>query len=347
MEREQQRPDDEGSGQQDRVPSAVPWFRRLRTVVPVIAVLVGLTGVGVWRWTNDPDRRLGPDPTVDGVECGLGLAPASILSLDGETGALRWSRLVGAGDAPGPNELALAAGTVAVSTEGGVVQGLTVNEGTHRWCAEGEIVSGSGDRLFTVRDDAVVELDADSGAMEPVAPDVLPTLLERQAGPMAVRGESLAYPGQGLTITASDRATGEDLWSREVPGYQFVATHDLVIVNDQTNGTFTMSSAPGDLADHFTVSAYDLATGEDAWSIQVPRFGELFLAGEHILLKGWDDGEVRALDAETGRVLWAVEHDHPGRTGRYSEPGELTAVATDSRTGDLFVLLVSSRPYRG
>lgn len=322
-------------------------LRRPRVAVPVLVVLVALAGTAAWRWRTDPDRRLGPDPTVEGIQCGLGQPPGSVLSLDGDTGALRWSRLVGDGES-WPDGLAMADGTLAVFADGMPIQGLAALDGAHRWCGEGDVVSSVDDRLFTIHGDTFVELDAATGETEPIAPDVLPTLLEQAADPIAVRSEPVEYGRQGLTITATDRATGTDLWTREVPGYEMVTTDDLVLVNDQTNGTYTsISSSPGDpRPDLFSVTAYRLMTGDEAWSVRLPRFGGLYLAGDRAYVIGWDDHTVRAIDTATGQILWAKEHDHPARTGRYSEPGDLMAVAVDPETGDVFVLLLSIPPYR-
>lgn len=78
----------------------------------------------------------------------------------------------------------------------------------------------------------------------------------------------------------------------------------------------------------------------------MPRFGSLFLAGDQVIVQGWDDGEVRAIESETGMVLWSVEHDHPGRTGRFSESGQVVAATEDPESGDILVLVVSDPPYR-
>ena len=321
--------------------------RRSRLLVGAVVLFV-LAGAVVWWQTSRPERRLGPEPTVSGDECGLGHAPAAIVALDGQSGALRWSRLVSGADGFWPSGLAVADGTVAVFGESGDVQALSSSDGAPRWCGTGQVVSSVDDRFFTIRDGKTVEIDPRTGSTEPVASDMLANLLEQAAGPIAVRSDTTGWPRAGLTVTASDRSNDHLLWSQDLAGYALVSTDKVVILNDQTNGTFQVqpSEPGGPRADHFSVTAYELATGKQEWTAEVPRFGGLFVAGNRVFVKGWTDDTIRALDADTGELLWAVEQDNPGRTTRYSEPGELTAVAEDPRTGDVFALLVSSPPYR-
>lgn len=327
-------------------PRRVPRIQRRFLVVGTVVAVAMVVGATVWWHGHRPERRLGPAPTVTGDACGLGHPPGAVVALDGETGALRWSRLVG--DARGwrPTGLALADGTLAVSGESGIVQGLASRDGSSRWCARGKVVSSVDDRLFTVHDDEIVELDTGTGTTGTVAPEVLPRLLERAAGPIAVRTSTGGFPQQALIVTASDRVTNHDLWTRTLPGYATVTTDDLVILNDQTNGTFEMDEWGASEDDRYRVTAYDLTTGDEAWSVPLPPFGGLFLAEDRLYAKVWSDDTVRAIDAQTGRVLWKVELDNPGRTSTYSERGDLTAVAVDPASGDVFVLLVSEKPYR-
>lgn len=313
-------------------------------VLGAVALLL-LGGAARWWWQeHGPERRLGPAPTVSGTECGLGHQPGAVVALDGKTGALRWSRLVSDSRGFRPTGLALADETLAVFGESGQVQGLALSDGSSRWCARGQMVSSVDDRLFTIHGDDTVELDPGTGETGTIAPGVLPSLLERAAGPIAVRSTQGGYPQQALIVTASDRATNRDLWTRNLPGYALVTTDDLVILNDQTNGTFEMESFGGPRPEHFTVTAYHLTTGDQAWSVELPIFGNIFVAGDRVFVMGAD--RIRALDAHTGRLLWEVEQDNPGRTTRYSERGDLMAVAVDPHTGTVFALLASEPPYR-
>lgn len=319
--------------------------RRFFVVGTVVAVAMGV-GATFWWHGHRPERRLGPAPTVTGDACGLGHPPGAVVALDGETGAVRWSRLVG--DARGwrPTGLALADGTLAVVGESGIVQGLATRDGASRWCARGKVVSSADDRLFTIHGDEIVELDTGTGTRATVAPEVLPRLLEQAAGPIAVRTSTGEFPQQALIVTASDRATNRDLWTRNLPGYAAVTTDDLVILNDQTDGTFEMDEWGASQDDQYRVTAYDITTGDQAWSVPLAPFGALFLAEDRLYAKAWSDDTLRSLDAHTGRVRWKVELDNPGRTSTYSERGDLTAVAADPASGDVFVLLVSEKPYR-
>jgi outer membrane protein assembly factor BamB len=247
-----------------------------------------------------------------------------------------------------PAGLALADGSLVVFTGDGRIQALDAADGAHRWCADGGLVTGVSDRLFTIRNGATVELDAVSGRATTVDLTVLTDLLEAAADPIAVGGESMPQRGdgilQGRALTATDRASGALLWERDVPGYQVVTTADLVIVNDQTNGEFLLSGAAFDPS---TLAAYDIATGRPAWTRELPHYDALYLAGpDRAIVQHWREGTVRLVDTTDGTTVWEVPHDNPGRSRLYSDRGILTAVAADPATDTIYLLLVSNRPYR-
>lgn len=339
-------PLDRGRGQAEaqRVATKRLAFRR-GPIIALAIVLAAAMGTVTWRRVHDPDRRVGPAPTVVGTECGLGQPPDAVLAVDGDTGRLRWSRLVGDMDDYWPTGVAVARGSVAVYSEQGRIQALAIEDGTSRWCSEGGVVAAVYDRMFTIDGDRqTVELDATTGRTKLVEAAVLTDLLESAAGPIAVQEKPVDRAVQARTLTVTDRASGQILWTKQVPGYQLVTTDSLVLVNDQTNGTSRVGSL--DIPDEFTVTAYRLDDGQRAWSRRFPRFGELMLAGDQVYLQGWPDRTIRAIDPDTGKVIWSTRHDNPGQTVRYSEPGDLTAVASDPSTGDVFLLLKSRRPYR-
>ena len=317
------------------------------SAIVVVVVVVVVPATLTWRRATDPSRRLGPAPTIVGQQCGLGKPPAALLALDGQSGRLLWSRLVGNLDRYQPTGVAVAAGTVVVHGEKGPIWGLSTSDGSHRWCASGGVVAAVDDRMFTIDGrGSTVELDTVSGTATQVSPDVLASLLEAEAGPIAVSGESAGWSQHARNLRAVDRATGETLWSRRVPGYAQITTASMVLVNDQSNGTGQLLSGEEGLPEEGTVTAYRLDTGERAWSERFPWFGGLFLTGERVYLQGWSDRTIRAVDPRTGHLSWAREHDNPGRTVRYRDVGAMTGVATDPATGHVFVLLVSSRPHR-
>lgn len=318
---------------------------RIRRVVFGAIALVLLAGaVFGYRWWRDPERRLGPGATVSGLECGLGRPPDALLAIDGKSGALKWSRLVGGvGPEAQADGLAAANGTVAVVTTSEDILAVSATDGSRRWCGEGSVVSAVGDRLFTIQGKKTVELDAGSGAVRPIAADVLPTLLEAAADDIAVTKAPGYSDRHEITLTATDRRTGTDRWTKRVPGYEFVTTHDMVIVNDQS---LLRSEVRSSDSGYGVATAYQLATGKRAWSTPLLWFGNFHLAGSRLILKGPGPDGITAIDVETGRVLWQTAHPNPGRTVRFSERGWITGVASDASTGDLFVLLRSEEPYR-
>lgn len=330
----------------------------LRSRLAIAVGLLGLVAVALlwYRWYDDPDRRLGPAPTVAAGECGFGNPPGAVLAVDARSGALRWSRLVTPMEGDGadtPTGLALAGGTLAVFTGDGRIEALDAADGSHRWCTTGGLVSGVDDRLFTIRGEDTVELDPATGQATTVDLTVLTSLLEAAADPIAVGTESVAElrgVHQALALTATDRSSGAVRWTREVSGYEVVTTSDLVLVNDQTGGDFRFDSSYGggvDVDDDFRVAAYALETGQPAWTLDLPSHGGVFLAGaDRAAVKTWPDDTVRLIDTRSGELVWSVRHDNPGRTRLYSEQAFLSAVAPDPATDTIYLLLVSSWPHR-
>lgn len=319
--------------------------RRRAALIAVLVVAIIVGAVATYRWAFDPDRQLGPAPTAVGTECGLGRGGGggAILALDGRTGALRWSRLVD-NDDEWARGITAAAGTVAIVTSKDRTMGLSASDGSHRWCGEGTVVSSVDDRMFTIQGKTTVELDPKRGTSQPVAPDVLPNLLEDAADRISVRNDPNLIqdapgkkPLQSVTLMATDRRAGTTLWSKRVPGYEFVTTKDLVIVNDQTSGTFILSSdAPPKTA---TVTAYRLATGEQSWSVRMPTIESLFLVGDTLIMGGSGRHGIMARDARTGRLLWDESHDSPGRTVGNSGDAYAVGAAIDDASGTVFLLV--------
>ena len=346
--------DDEAPGDEVReVPEERTRRRGASPVVVVVLVGVALVGGAVlaYRWWTDPYRTPAPPPTVTGDECGFSNPPGAVLAVDARTGDLRWSRLVTPMDGDWADTqagLALADGSLVVFTGDGRIQALDAADGAHRWCADGGLVTGVSDRLFTIRDGDTVELDPTSGRASTVDLTVLTDLLEAAADPIAIGSESMPQREdgvhQGRALTATDRASGAVLWERDVPGYEVVTTADLVIVNDQTNGAFRFA---GDINESATLAAYDIDDGQQAWSRELPHFGTLFLAGPNrAVVQHWRTGTVRLVDTTDGTTVWVAPHDNPGRSRLYSERGGLTAVAADPITDTIYLLLVSSQPRR-
>ncbi|MEO6627794.1 MAG: PQQ-binding-like beta-propeller repeat protein [Aquihabitans sp.] len=308
-----------------------------------MALLVIAGGAWGYRWWRNPDRRLGPAPTVQGNECGLGHAPGAVLALDSKTGALKWSRLVGSPDGyrSQPEGLAAADGTVAINTRAGEILAVSAADGSHRWCGRGSVVSAVDERLFTIHGKTIVELDPWSGALHEVKADVLPTLLEAAAADIAVRSE-LDNPSKGqtqpMTLTATERRTGRVIWSKRTIGDEMVTTSELAIVNNRAGAWFPV---PPGSPDHAVATAFDITTGKRVWSVGLPDFGYLHLAGGLLVTEGPGGDDITAIDARTGRVMWQARHPNPGRSVRFASHGELLGVAADTTTGDLFVLVRS------
>lgn len=319
----------------------------LLAAVAVVLVAGAASPALLRRWRErDPNRRLGPAPTVVGDECGVGHPPGALLAVDAATGDLRWSRMVGGGTSgwDRPTGLAVADGTVAV-TVGDQIAGFAASDGSHRWCAGGPVVTGVDDRLFTVQDGDTVELDPHRGRATAGRAQVLAGLLEDAAGDVTVDEQRAPYPRHAVALWAHDRGGTELWWRAEVPGFDVTVADPVVLVVDQSGGTGDLDSRPGHFPTHVLVTAYELSTGDRAWSVRVPFTSDLVLAGDRFLTHSGVD-RIMVRDVGTGRLVWDRPHDNPGRTQRFSEPATVVAAAADPASSTLFVLLASEEPYR-
>jgi len=106
-------------------------------------------------------------------------------------------------------------------------------------------------------------------------------------------------------------------------------------------GNATSSAAVGDSAvyvvhmeygypkNRFSITAFDIATGVEAWSFSDVRSCELLgfcsspLVSDSVVFVGWGEGKVYALDAWTGAVLWQDSLDGDIMASPTAENGKL------------------------
>ncbi|MEV7774620.1 PQQ-binding-like beta-propeller repeat protein [Kitasatospora sp. NPDC086791] len=240
----------------------------------------------------------------------------SVRSLDPRTGAVRWSRVVGAAapvngsdgsdglggwqlDNSGGWPLASGDGVVCVVSTGGV-HVLDAVSGEVRWEAplpewdesawqQEPVVGGGG--VFTAYGTSLRCHDATSGALRWSSdPGV--------SGALALAGDTVFAAARYGGVLAFDARGGERRWAQDA----VAAVGDAPVVHRGV--VHVRQTDPG--AASSTVFALDAATGRVLWQRgRLPVAGPLSVADQAVcLLSG---GRLTALDARTGDSLWTVE----------------------------------------
>lgn len=129
-------------------------------------------------------------------------------------------------------------------------------------------------------------------------------------------------------VLALGATTGEEAWRVDVPGAVTSApavAGDLVIAVAQDREAGTVAAV-----------AVDAATGEERWRFTTPPASPAATAaavGEETVFVGMGDGQVHALDLETGAERWATR----ARAVVLGVPLYFTAVQTPAVPGDAVV----------
>ncbi len=186
-----------------------------------------------------------------------------------------------------------------------------------KWKHEMPAWSGSspvvwGDRIFV-----------NSPSKEEVQPAAEPAPVAgkgRRGGPGGGRGPATSGPGgQELLLLCLDRATGKELWRKEIDrGNQIRMKHNSSSPSPVTDGKHVWV-----VSGNGVIRCYDFA-GNEKWTLDVPgKFGKfghnhgygsspLLLDGKLIVevlhgMKTDDPSYLLALNASDGSVLWRVE----------------------------------------
>jgi len=176
----------------------------------------------------------------------------------------------------------------------------------------------------------------DASAAETLGPD--PRRLWRFRAARAVRGAPaigetiLAVGGTDRSITLLDRASGEQLWSRDLKG----TIHAGPLLDGDRLYVGTQQTPEG------RVYALRLADGKAAWNVGTGGVeAPLALAGD-ALFAGTEDGTLYRLDRHRGRVVWRRRLAGAVRAGPVpTDHGVAVATTADtvylieSETGDV------------
>ncbi|MEU9043023.1 MULTISPECIES: PQQ-binding-like beta-propeller repeat protein [unclassified Kitasatospora] len=309
--------------QNEPSPSATPpridRRRLLLSAAGGLGALAVAGGIGWWARRDDVrGPRLWSSPGMGGrvvlpagEQQGLFASgyDGSVRSLDPRTGAVRWSRVVGAAapvdhlgvwqlDTSGGWRLAAGDGVVCVVSTSGV-HVLDAASGELRWEAalpdwaedawDQDPVVGGG-RVFAAHGSSLRCYDAATGAVrwssDPGA-----------SGVLALAGDTVYAAGRYGGLFAFDAGTGERRWAQDaVGGLGDRPVVDRGAVYVKQNGPVQNSAA---------VFALDAATGQVRWQRgRLPVAGPLSVADRTVCLLGGN--RLTVLDADTGDTRWTA-----------------------------------------
>jgi outer membrane protein assembly factor BamB len=321
---------------------------------------------GSERWS----RRVGHRTSAaqhDGVIAAVG-KDGGLLGIDAATGATRWCRELVSGSGVFTEPLVVVAdGTFVVMRKGRLTS--VTSSGEVRWersfgtsdshdraieVAAGEaqlflLLGGPtvyvlGIPTVRVGEDrepvppVIVAVDAATGEVDPRAPHPF----EGRPGPGGLIHESTRVLDRQETRIGIAGPSGEERWSKVVPGFSVMRAEEMVIVIDQTGGTGVVPDTLG--RPDSNITAYAVLNGSKRWNLGVPGTPQrVFDAGSGRVVVA-DEAEVIAIDLSSGTKAWSSDVGSPGMNQRYSEPGNYTWF--DHADGAIVGLIVAAEPYR-
>ena len=285
---------------------------RLAIVVLCAATLAGCSTIKGWFDGKDKDRSAEPSELTE-------FAPSATVNQIWSAEAGKGEQLLGLRQGP-----AIADGRVyAAAVEGGV-RAFDLQTGATVWTYDSDLPlsggPGAGDGMVAVGslEGDVIALDAATGA-EKWRAEVVNEVI---AAPAVGQGMVIVHSNDGR-VTAFDAATGERswFWNREMP---------LLTVR----GNDAPSLGPGYVFvgnDDGTVTALALADGRELWSqviaepdgrTELERMADVdgtpTLDGA-ILYATSFKRQTLAIEAPSGRPIWAHDSGGPGRVGIASD----------------------------
>lgn len=324
-------------------------------------VVVAAGAVAVWAATAD-------DPVATGRsgDACTGPGSAGLVGFDEETGAVRWTNVVGdsvsrvwAGSAP-------VDGTahVVVVGEDASVRTVVAATGAVDRCPDASKPRTEDLPVATTVDaSGATARDRTAGAVDVVEVDGTRRwlvdgrqLVGASAGGVVVRSDidrgAIEHDccdgsSPSFSLELLDLEDGHVRWSEEVLGIQAVVTDDHVLVLDQFDGA-PRTSGPSASAppQRGRVTAYSLVDGREVWHARLPGvLGELYAAdGTVYVPNGRGEPTLTAIDEQTGRTRWSAPLPEPGRGGDATEYGGTSGLAVAD--GVVAVVVQSTEPYR-
>ena len=237
---------------------------------PAVDVERGLVYVGVANPAPFPGTPEHPNGTS---RPGDNLYTNSLVALDLATGALAWFHQVTPHDIFDRDqvhaqivELADGADVVVSSGKSGVVVGLDPDDGTVRW--EAEVGVHDNDDLTQLDGPTTIAPGTYGGVLTPPASQDGVVYLPVVNAPAEVRPDATAYFGAEMgqldgEVVAISAASGDVLWSTEVPGDPLggaTVVNDLVLTTLLDGTLVAMDRATGEI-----LHTMDLGAGTNGW----------------------------------------------------------------------------------
>ena len=329
-----------------------------RDTVLGIGIIVGVVAVLVVGWQLIGDDSLPEASGREGDACEA-TGPVGLVGVDADTGAERWTNVVG-GDlanlwTPGPDGDVTSGDSDEVFAigEGQRVRRVDAANGAVAECTSIDgLAPEEVGRPVPVDATGALARDRTTSAVEVVEADGTSrwvrdgrVLVAASAGGVATQTNLEYREGPPrLALEVLDPATGELRWAKDVPGLSGVATSTHLLVVDQFGGTEgDLVGPPNQVA---RITAYDLVDGDEAWHVDAAGTPEVVYADAGlVLIPGFDAGPVlTVVDDATGEVRWRRTLSAPGRGGDETEPAVVVGGAV---AGDVIAVAVqSTSPHR-
>ncbi len=214
-----------------------------------------------------------------------------------------------AGEASGGG-LAVAGGTLYVTSGYGELVALDVKTGQKRWVQRLEAVATGapavrGGMVYVVsRDSRAWALDARDGRIRWELPGVPAAAVMAGGAAPAVTDQFAILPFGSGEVTAAFRKGGMRMWGAPVAGARRGRAYASVI--DITGDPVVIGKVVYAANAAGRVVALDLASGERIWTAREGAYGPVWPTGGSVFLISDEDQLVR-LDAKTGVRIWAVD----------------------------------------
>ena len=326
---------------------------RRGVVVAGLLVVVALAGTAVVLLVKVA-RPVPPAHGKRGDACRAS-GPSGVVGLDVATGTVRWTNVVGS-EATGmwtPKSQPSGRGAHFLEADGrGRARTISVDTGAVTACRKAGTVPIADLPKTTVVDrSGATALDRAAPATEVLEPGGRVRwraegrhLVGSSPGGVVVRTDQpdeCCTSTPALSIEVLEPASGHVRWAREIHGLEADVTARHLVVLDQFPDQ-VQPPGPGAGAGGSRITAYDLATGREAWRVDLREVSAAVYVADDLVVTEDGAKSLLAIDEAGGKVAWRVDLPNPGRGERATEAPYLQGAA---RSGDtLGVVLVATVP---
>lgn len=287
--------------------SAPMVFEKL-TLVSVgssFTALDTLTGARLWGWE---DVQIGPVAVEDGFVYGVNgavTAPKQLIAFDAETGSVVWKSSAFMGDMFASERAPIVSNGIVYFSDGGIeLSALDAKTGEDRWRYRGEESAHfavAGDHVVLFGGGSAAAFDAESGEerwrheLGGVSAGV-PIILGDRV--LLASKHPASDTGPTSSIVALDLDSGEIAWQAsmgELLSTPAAGSNQLYLDLVQEGVRYLV--------------AFDAESGEERWRTKTNQWSIQTAPIEQggVVVVATDLGELFALDAETGSVIWTAD----------------------------------------